>query len=113
MILIKGKLYDALKFLALVALPAFGTLYFALAAIWHLPSADEVVKTVIAADTFLGALLHLSSTAYNKDVADGGELQVHEDQLNFVLDADKTDIDKLGDKKEVRFKVKKGKAAQD
>jgi hypothetical protein len=66
MILIKGKLYRFLKFLAQVVLPAFGTLYFTLAGIWHLPGAQEVVNTVIAVDTFLGVVLHLSSTAYDK-----------------------------------------------
>jgi Putative phage holin Dp-1 len=107
MILIKGKLYDFLKFLAQIVLPAFGTLYFTLAGIWHLPGAQEVVNTVIAVDTFLGVILHLSSTAYDKTVEDGGELHVNEGQLLFQLDGDKTDVDKLGEKSEVRFKVKK------
>jgi hypothetical protein len=107
-ILIKGKLYDALKFLALVAIPAFGTLYFALGAIWSLPAVDEVTKTVIAVDTFLGALLHLSSTAYSKGVETAGEMHVeHDGKLSFVVDGDKTDVDQLGNKQEVRFTVKK------
>lgn len=108
MILIKGKLYRFLKFLAQVVLPAFGTLYFTLAGIWHLPGAQEVVNTVIAVDTFLGVVLHLSSTAYDKTIEEGGELHINEGQLLFELDEDKTNIAKLGDKSEVRFKVKKG-----
>ena len=31
---IEGKTYDTLKWLALIGLPALGTLYFALAGIW-------------------------------------------------------------------------------
>jgi hypothetical protein len=107
--LISNKLYNILKFCALVAFPAFGTLYLTLSGVWHLPSADEVVKTVVAVDTFLGVLLHLSSSAYNKNVEEAGELHVNEGQLLFQLDGDKTDVDKLGDKKEVRFKVKPNK----
>lgn len=107
MILIKGKLYRFLKFIAQIALPAFGTLYVTLAGIWHLPAAESVVGTVVAVDTFLGVVLQLSSTAYDKTVEDGGELHVNEDQLLFQLDGDRTDISKLGDKSEVRFKVKK------
>jgi hypothetical protein len=114
MILIKGKRYDQLKFLAQVVLPALGTLYFALAGIWGLPSAEQVVGTIVAVDTFIGVCLQLSSTAYNKDVEDAGELHIDENGLkSFVLDADKVDVDKLNEKTEVRFKVKKKPAATD
>lgn len=62
-----NKTYDILKFIAQVLLPAFGTLYFALASIWGLPAAENVVGTVAAIDTFLGTLLHVSSNKYNKE----------------------------------------------
>jgi hypothetical protein len=66
-ILIKNdKLYDKLKFLAQVVLPALGTLYFALAGIWGLPDAERVVGTIVAVDTFFGVVLQLSSNAYAK-----------------------------------------------
>lgn len=60
------KLYDVLKFIAQVLLPALGTLYVGLAALWGLPNPEEVSGTVLAIDTFLGVVLHLSSTAYKK-----------------------------------------------
>jgi hypothetical protein len=63
--MITGKLYNYLKFLALVVLPALGTLYVALAALWGLPSAQAVSGTILAVDTFLGALLQISSSNYN------------------------------------------------
>lgn len=108
MILIKGKRYDQLKFLAQVVLPALATLYFALAGLWGLPSVEQVVGTIVAVDAFLGVILQLSSTAYSKDIADAGELHVNpEGKLSFVVDTDKTDVDKLGTRQEVRFKVKK------
>lgn len=107
MILLKGKLYDALKFLAQIVFPALGTLYFTLAGIWSLPAAEQVVGTIVSVDTFLGVILQLSSNAYNKGIEHGGELHVNEGQLLFQLDEDKTDISKLGEKSEVRFKIKK------
>jgi hypothetical protein len=107
MIQLKGKLYDRLKFLALVVLPAAATLYFALGGIWGLPAVHQVVNTIVAVDTFLGTILQLSSNAYSKGVEQGGELHVNKGQLLFQLDEDKTDIAKLGDKSEVRFKVVK------
>lgn len=60
------KVYDALKWIAQIALPALGTLYFALAATWGLPYGEQVVGTITAIDTFLGALLGISSVNYYK-----------------------------------------------
>ena len=62
-----NKLYDVLKWIAMVLLPALGTLYFALAGIWDLPMGEQVVGTITAVDTFLGVLLGISSVQYNKD----------------------------------------------
>lgn len=108
MILIKGKRYDQLKFLAQVILPALATLYFALAGIWGLPNVEQVVGTIVAVDTFLGVCLQLSATAYNKDIEDAGEMHVDPTgKVSFVLNSDKTDVDKLGEKQEVRFKIKR------
>ena len=61
-----NKVYDILKFIAQIVLPALGTLYFAIAGIWGLPYGDKVVGTITAVDTFLGALLKLSSINYYK-----------------------------------------------
>lgn len=58
--------YDILKKIAQVWLPAIGTLYFALARIWNLPFAEEIVGTITAVDAFLGALLGISTILYNK-----------------------------------------------
>lgn len=67
-----NETYDILKFIAQILLPAIGTLYFALASIWSLPYAEQVVGTIVAIDTFLGALLGISSDKYNK-IKYGGE----------------------------------------
>lgn len=61
-----NKVYDILKYIALIVLPALGTLYFALAKIWQFPYGAEIVGTITAVDTFLGALLKLSTDQYNK-----------------------------------------------
>ena len=64
---LNNKTYDILKFIAQIVLPAVGTLYFALAGIWDFPYGEEIVGTITAVDTFLGALLGLSSATYNKE----------------------------------------------
>lgn len=61
-----NEVYDVLKFVAQVALPAAGTLYFALAGIWHFPYGEEIVGTVTAIDAFLGVLLGISTSNYKK-----------------------------------------------
>ena len=61
-----NSVYDALKFIAQILLPAIGTLYFALARIWELPLAEQAVGTITAVDAFLGALLGISTLQYNK-----------------------------------------------
>lgn len=62
-----NKVYDVLKFIAQILLPALGTLYFALARIWNFPYAEEIVGTITAVDAFLGALLGISTMQYKKD----------------------------------------------
>ncbi len=64
--MLNNKIYDILKYIAQIVLPALGTLYFALAGIWGFPYGEEIVGTITAIDTFLGAILMLSSTKYNK-----------------------------------------------
>lgn len=66
-----NKTYDNLKLLAQIVLPAVATLYFALANIWGLPYASEVEGTIVAIDTCLGTLLHISTTQYNKELENG------------------------------------------
>ena len=61
-----NKLYDVLKWITMVALPALGTLYFALAGIWGFPYAEQIGGTVTALVTFLGVLLGISSSQYKK-----------------------------------------------
>lgn len=65
--IMSDKIYDILKWVALILIPALGTLYFALSAIWGLPYGEQIVGTLTAVDTFLGALLGISTYQYNKE----------------------------------------------
>lgn len=60
-----NKLYDFLKWVALILLPALATFYAALSGLWGFPYVLEVVGTITATDTFLGTLLALSSAKYS------------------------------------------------
>lgn len=61
-----NKVYDILKWIAQILLPALATLYFALAGIWDFPYAEAIVGTITAIDTFLGIILGISSANYHK-----------------------------------------------
>lgn len=69
--IMNNKVYDVLKFIAQIVLPAIATFYLTLAGIWGLPFGEQVSATVMAIDTLLGAILMISSNTYAKKI--GGE----------------------------------------
>jgi len=77
------KTYNAMKWIAMYLLPSLGTLYFAVAAIWGLPYAEQIVGTISAIDAFLGVILGISTKAYNKTGGDG----------TLMIDSTSTDKD--------------------
>lgn len=63
---LSNKVYDVLKWIALIVLPAIAILYESLAAIWGLPYAEQIPETITAIDLFLGVMLGVSNAAYKK-----------------------------------------------
>lgn len=68
-----NKLYDVLKWVTMVGLPALTTLWLTLASIWGFPYAEPIGATMGAVTVFLGAILGISSIKYaaTKKVEDG------------------------------------------
>ena len=64
---LNDRLYNILKWLCMIVLPAAATFYAALAAVWALPYSREIVTTVTAAAAFIGALLGISTAEYRKE----------------------------------------------
>ena len=58
--------YDLCKWLSCLAIPAFGTLYVALAASLGLPCAEQVSAVCLAVSTFLGMLIGASEVSKTK-----------------------------------------------
>lgn len=84
--LLSNHTYDQLKNTVTLVLPAIGALYFALAAIWGLPKAEEVVGSVAAITTFFGVVLKLSDRAYNKsDEKYDGTMNVVETEVGKTM----------------------------
>ena len=100
-----NKVYDVLKFIALIGLPSVTTLYFVLGGIWHLPATEPVIGTMTAVDTFLGAILGLSSKSYSPHV--DGTIHVddsHPDVMGMQIKFH-TSQEELAGKNEAHFKV--------
>lgn len=65
-----NKVYDILKWVALIVLPALGAAYAGLAIIWGFPYGEQIVGTVGIVETFLGAVLQISNASYKKKSAE-------------------------------------------
>ena len=66
-----NKLYDILKWIDLIVLPALGTAYAGLAQIWGFPYPEEITGTIMVICTLLGALLGISNARYYKGLGEG------------------------------------------
>ena len=62
-----NRVYDILKWVCLIALPACAVLYFTLAKIWGLPYGAEITATINAIALFIGSLIGISHINYNKE----------------------------------------------
>lgn len=103
---LNNKLYDTLKWVAQILLPALGTLYFSVAQIWGLPYGTEVVGTLVVVDTFLGMLLKLSNDAYEESGKKyGGTIDVFETDSKKIFNVDFKDPESLDKKGEVLVKI--------
>lgn len=62
------KVYDVLKYIATIALPALTTLYGVIGATLNIPYTQEVITIAIAVDTCLGTMLGISNYNYKKTI---------------------------------------------
>jgi len=59
-----NKVYDILKYIVTIGLPAVTTLWLTLASIWDFPYAEPIGATLGAVTVFLGAIIGVSSAKY-------------------------------------------------
>lgn len=108
-----NKVYDILMFTAQIVLPGLGTLYATVSGILGLPGTDAVLGIIVAVDTFLGAILKVSSTGYIPETAghivvdDSGQNKIYQIQLKGEPE------DVLEGKKIVNLSVAPGVAKPD
>lgn len=68
---LNNRVYDVLKWLCLIALPALSVLYSALAGVWGWPYAEQIATTINAVVAFVGALIGISTASYRKESTSG------------------------------------------
>lgn len=106
-----NTLYDRLRAVAQYWLPGLGAFYFAIANIWGLPYAEEVLGTIAAIEVLLGTVLGLSNKSYYDTVGDpvfDGQLVVNkEDALKdtYTLELD-VPLYELDGREEIVLQVK-------
>lgn len=85
-VLFTNSLYNKLKFVALVFLPALATLCLTIGGIWDIEYTGQVVGSITAVDTFLGVVLKISTKKYYKKGTnfDGEVIVTPEDGGNKV-----------------------------
>lgn len=61
-----NKVFDVVRLIGELILPALATLYAALGAIWGWPYIEAIVGTLAAITAFIGAIVNGLRKAYNK-----------------------------------------------
>ena len=64
---LSDSVYNFLKWMGLIALPALATFWGVIGKVWDIPHTAEIVTTVTAVATLIGALIGVSTVTYNKD----------------------------------------------
>lgn len=68
--MLNNKVYEILKWVALIALPALATLVSVILPLWNIVdegTTTAIVGTITAVSTFLGTLLGVSTMKYRKN----------------------------------------------
>ena len=84
--ILPDRVYDVLKWVAIIALPAFSIFYARIGAVWQLPYTEQICETLDAVAVLLGALLCVSAIQYATDKAAEGQKQDHSADLLEQVD---------------------------
>jgi hypothetical protein len=62
-----SKIYDWLKWAALLLLPSLAVFYGVIGKVWGLPYVEQIVTTLNALGVLVGTLIGVSTLNYNKE----------------------------------------------
>lgn len=61
------KVYNILKWIAILVLPAIATFIISIFGIWNIPYGEAISGTIMAVDTLIGAIIGISNANYKKN----------------------------------------------
>lgn len=65
--MLSNRAYDILKWVSILLMPALATLIGVVGKVWGMPNVDAWVTTINAVGIFIGAIIGVSTSNYNKD----------------------------------------------
>lgn len=88
-----NKVYEFLKWLCIVFIPAFVIFIKTVFPIWNIPYSDQIATTLTAVGLLIGAMIGVSAIQYNKGV--NVDIKQIEDDLFYEGDEDDDDIEEM------------------
>lgn len=102
---ITNKVYDVIKWIVVIIIPAIITLYSSLASIWGFPYAEQITATLAAIEVFLGVVMKISTASYNKTY--DGVLHVDtvsdEETDRYLFEVN--DLDNISNRDKITLKI--------
>lgn len=104
---LSSAVYDKLKHIVAIVLPAIAALYIGLGQVWYFPNIEQVSGSIAIVNTFLGVLLGLSAKSYNRNAKYAGVIHVDDSgpkkKVSLIVNGDPEEV--LASASEVTFKV--------
>lgn len=105
-----SKVYNFIKYLVLIVLPSFTTLYVVLASVWNWDDITKVSASLTGVTAFLGSLVGISSKNFNNsDEKYYGAIEVEATEEGSIIHGQVFNEDPTGgtlnDKNEIVMKV--------
>ena len=82
---LKDGVYDILKWLVIIVLPAAAVFYGRLAGAWGWPYSEAITETIVAVQMFLGAIIGVSTASYYADQAKAQDYVAEEGELPVII----------------------------
>ena len=111
--LLSNRLYDVLKWVTMIGLPAIGTALLAISEIWNVEYGPEVAETINVIILMFGTMVGVSTAQYNRKKAmekpEGGVLEVGTDGTDVTLHKLEIDMspEEIASRDEVVFRIRK------
>ena len=73
-----NKVYDVLKWITLIVIPAIIALYSTLSSVWGWSYGNQITATMAAFEIFLGTVLQISNAKYKKAAVSAETVEITE-----------------------------------